>query len=169
MSYVPSHRDSNQEGLAQPDSLVLIPSVVNSGYVTSGKIGLQTPTVWFGSWTPSITSNVITLPSGYYYFIESAQAVHYGDGGHLSYMEAQVYDETNSSYIGQLGRCAYHDYGHQADNTRDGAAFALIDCVSSGIDISVKLKTNSGLRSINHTDSSNRAGYGRTVIWRLDP
>ena len=172
MSYVPSHRNGSQEALAQPNSLVLIPSTIyttTATYKTSGKIGLQTPTTWYGSWTPSITSDVITLPSGYYYFIESAQQVYWGAGGDKSYMDVQVYDETNSQYIGQLGKAAYHDYGNDEGNTRDRCAFALIDCSSSGIDISIRIIQNVGLLSINYQNTSANAGYGRTIIWRLDP
>ena len=170
MSYVPSHRNSNQEALAQPDSLVIIPSTIYTGtnYLTSGKIGLQAATTWFGSWTPSITSDVITLPSGYFYFIESAQQVYYGSGGDKSYMDVQVYDETNLQYIGQLGRAAYHDYGNDEANTRDRCAFALIDCSTSSVDISIRILTNSGLISMNYTDTTGRAGYGRSIIWRLN-
>tara|TARA_B100000965_G_scaffold405349_1_gene439078 strand:+ start:30244 stop:30750 length:507 start_codon:yes stop_codon:yes gene_type:complete len=168
MSYVPSHRVSASEALAPPNALVYIPSTTNTSYVTTGNVPLNTPTVWFGSWMPSITNNIITLPSGYYYFVESAQAVYYGTSKH-AYININVYDETNSQNIGNLGKCVYWDLGRQSNNNRDNAAFAFIDCVSSGIDISIKAHSNNGIYSINYTDTVGYAGLGRTIIWRLDP
>ena len=170
MSYVPSHRTSSTEALAPPNALVYIPAYTHptNTYFTNGTIPQDTPVVWFGSWTPSITNHIITLPSGYYYFVESAHSAYYGSTRYAN-TNINVYDETNSQNLGQLGKCVYWDLGKAESYVRDNAAFALIDCVSSGIDISIRSSGNSGLTSINYVDTVGYAAQGRTIIWRLDP
>ena len=186
MSYVPSHRIGGSEALAQPNALVYLPSTTQTsyynpattgGYPTPSKVPLGSPTTWYGSWTPSISNDVITLPSGYFYFIETAVQVYYAytDTVHGSqYYEIQVYDESNSQYIGNLGKAVYWDLGRKVDNNRDNAAFALIDCSSSGINVSVKVKSNNATATdkkiwgLNYSDPTGYAGQGRTIIWRLD-
>lgn len=193
MSYVPSHRIGGSEALAQPNALIYLPSttqtsyynpsVTTGGYPTPSKVPLGSPTVWYGSWTPSISNDVITLPSGYFYFIETAVQVYYAlqetntsvyPTGSQFY-EIQVYDETNSQYIGNMGKAVYWDLGRKVDNNRDNAAFALIDCSSSGINVSMKVKSNNSsandkkIWGLNYQDPTGYAGQGRTIIWRLDP
>tara|TARA_A100001391_G_scaffold129076_1_gene88332 strand:+ start:994 stop:1515 length:522 start_codon:yes stop_codon:yes gene_type:complete len=173
MSYVPSH--ASAVNLAKPDALVFIPaSESTSNAATVGNlIPLGTPSTKFGTWSPTITSDVITLPSGYYYYIESShQIAHPSSFNYGYYLEWSIFDETNTANIG-VPALMYATVGADSNNvTRDDAAHALIDCTSSGIDISIKITANNGIQYVNYFPYSGTGAYfglGRVIIWRLNP
>ena len=172
MSYVPSHDGGL---LAQPESLVFIPMTQSTTQVPSvgTKINLDAAQTQFGSWSVSITSDVVTLPSGYYYLIESSvQAYYTGSAGNSDYYKHQIYDETGSAYVGTPGR---NTRGRGEDTqleTRDEKARYFVDCSSSSLDISFKTTDKSAaFDRINYTDSywTLWTGSGRVIIWRLNP
>ena len=173
MSYVPSHAESIT--LAKPDSLVFVPSTAgtNNAATVSNLIPLGSPSTKFGSWSPTIANDVISLPSGYFYYIETShQIAHPSHFNYGYYLEWTIYDETNSQAIG-VPALMYSTVGSDKNNvTRDDAAHALIDCSSSAIDISVKITANNGIQFVIYFPFSGHGAYfglGRAIIWRLDP
>ena len=172
MSYVPSHDGGL---LAQPESLVFIPmtQTTTQAPVVDTAINLDSAQTQFGSWSVSISSDIITLPSGYFYLIESSVQVHYtGSGTTSDYYEHQIYDETNSNYVGTIARIQ-RSLGEDTQlESRDEKARYYVDCSSASLNISIKSKSfTSNFDRINYTDSSwtNNTGSGRVIIWRLNP
>ena len=172
MSYVPSH--VNPTLLAQPRALTIIEHTAGTSQTISNGNRIQIGTVhnWYNSFSPTISNNKITLSSGYYYYIESTvQAYQLNIGFNLSgYLTYKHYDETNATDIGVNGTTwqagsgpDYHTFA------RDSVARALIDCTSSSIDISIKVKNSLNCDRINYNLAQYiYAGLGRTVIWQLE-
>ena len=172
MSYVPSHAGGL---LGQPESLVFIPMTQSTSQapVVDTAINLDAAQVQFGSWSVSITSDIITLPSGYYYFVEAcAQAYYTSSASGSDYLTTQIYDETNTQYIGVKGTC-WRSSGEDTQlESRDEKCRAFIDCTSSGITVSIKTQAKtSNMNRVNYSADifTNTSGSGRVIIWRLDP
>ena len=107
MTYIPAN--TTGETVAVPAGLAVIPSTTSASgqtLVTGNRVNLGSATALEGSWTPSISGDIITLPSGYYYYLEAAQ-----QGYHVSsvlttgFLETQWYDESASSNIGCALEC----------------------------------------------------------------
>lgn len=171
MSYYPN--DALQDLIAQPDALVFLPHTVGtSTTITVGnKIGLSTPTTEFGTWSPTITSDVITLDSGYYYYIQSAPQF-YSVGGSSPfqfYTTHQHYNETSAAYVGVQGTSFAPSTEQVQTFARDEACKFFVDCTSASIDISIKITANYLNDRVNYNSAQYvYAGLGRTIIWRLN-
>lgn len=160
--------------LAVPNDLVFIQHTqgTTQTLTVGNKVQLNTATTKYGTWSPTITSDVITLPSGYFYYIESSAQFYYESGGsHGSnmYTTQQHYDETNTQYVGVAGTC----FSSQGEDlqlfSRDEKAKTFIDCTSTGIDISLKITANLTHNYVNYTSGHYLySGLGRTIIWRLN-
>lgn len=173
MTYIPDLEKAVLD-LAQPASLVFIPHTMNTSqtFSVNDKVSLGTPDVKFGSWSPSINSNIITLSQGYYYYIQSAPQFY--RAGSYSFPDnlhstVQHYDETNSQYAGILGT-VYTPSGQDSSNfSRDESCKYYVDCSSSPLNISLKIQANSNHDYINYnSDHHIYAGHGRTIIWQLN-
>lgn len=172
MSYVPSHEGGL---LAQPESLVFIPMTQSTTQAPSVNtaVNLDAGQTQFGGWSVSISSDIITLPSGYFYLIESTVQVHYTVSGTVSdYYEHQIYDETNSTYVGSVARIQ-RSLGEDTQlESRDEKARYYVYCSSGSLQVSIKSKAfTPNFNRINYDDSSwtNNTGSGRVIIWRLNP
>ena len=171
MSYVPSHQTGIT--LAQPVALTVIEhSTSTTQSITSGnRVQIGTIHNWYGAFSPTISSNQITLVSGYYYYIESMINVYMASGFSAgSYCSFQHYDETSSA---DAGTPATVFQAAEEDNqlySQDSCARWLVDCTGAAKDISLKIGTNTGSFSrINYTGGNQPySGYGRTVIWQLE-
>ena len=177
MSYVPSHKTTLGDPIAQPNALTVIEHTgsTTQTVVVGNKVNIGTIHNWYSNFNPVISNNIFTLPSGYYYYLETnVQSYKVGTSSSWSLMTIsfQHYDETNSSNIGTEAS-NYGNYGNSADNflhNRDECAKALIDCTSSSRDISIKILSNAGnYDRINYNTGQGYSGLGRTVIWQLDP
>ena len=169
MSYNP---EQVQDLVAQPNALVFLPHTVGTTQtITLGnKIQLSTPVSQFGTWTPTISNDVITLDSGYYYFIQSAPQFYHSTGGTSGYVTHQHYNETSSSYIGTPGTCFSPGFEETASFSRDESCKLFIDCISSSVNISLKVTANTNQTHVNYNAVQYvYGGLGRTIIWRLNP
>lgn len=172
MSYVPSHQSALS--LAKPNALTIIQHTESTTQtITVGnKVQIGTIHNWFGSFSPSISSDAITLPSGYWYYMETGIQT-YVIGSFTSSIDTsfQHYNETSSSYVGTKAT-NFGVYGYSADLelfTRDASARALIDCTSSSVEISIKITANDGYNRINYNSGHYvNAGIGRSIIWQLN-
>lgn len=171
MSYVPSH--VNPSLLAQPQAITVIEHTAGTSQTISNGNRIQIGTVhnWYGSFSPTIATNQVTLPSGYYYYVESTvQAYQLNVGFNLNgYITYKHYDETNTADIGVTATTWQAGSGPDYQLfARDSVARALIDCTSSGIDFSIKISAFLNCDRINYNaDQYIYAGLGRTVIWQL--
>lgn len=175
MSYVPSHAGGL---LAQPESLVFIPMTESTTQAPSvnTKINLNAAQLQYGTWSASISNDVITLPSGYYYLIESSvQAYYTGSAGVSDYYEHRIYDETNTQYVGTTARIMRATGEDTQLESRDEKARYYVDCSSASLDISIKTTAlTAPFDRINYTDTAPyywtwHSGSGRVIIWRLNP
>tara|TARA_A100000164_G_scaffold211672_1_gene187613 strand:- start:3426 stop:3947 length:522 start_codon:yes stop_codon:yes gene_type:complete len=172
MSFIPDN--SKAKSLAKPNALTVISHTQSTTQTITvdNKVELDTINNWYGSFTPTISSDVITLPSGYFYYIESATQAY--TTGTYSYNHAtsfQHYDETNSVYTGTIGSVVSSYTESQQTFSRDSVARLLIDCSSSSINISFKVQDNSGNghTHVNYNAAQyTYAALGRTVIWQLN-
>jgi hypothetical protein len=173
MSYVPSHKVGSFP-IANPTALSVIrhTASTNQTITVGNRVLIGTVHNWLNSFTPTISSNQFTLPSGYYYYLET-QVECYITGSTSSTMDLsyQHYDETNTANIGTLAT-NFGIYGYSQDLelfSRDACAKALIDCTTASRDISVKIISNDGYDRINYNSTQYiYAGMGRTVIFQLE-
>lgn len=174
MSYVPSHQGAYP--VAQPKALTVIEHTASTtqSITVGNRVSIGTVHNWFGSFNPSMSSNQFTLPSGYYYYIEtSVQSYALSNPSNWLYTDFsfQHYDESNSSNIGTLAT-NFGAYGYSQDLevfSRDACAKTLIDCTNAAKNISIKVISNDGYDRINYNSGqSNYGGLGRTVIWQLE-
>lgn len=172
MSYLPNYK--NTAVLATPASFVIIPSLTaTSGFIlsTGMKAPLASPQTMVGTLTPTITNNVITLPSGYYYYLEMTQQAYFSGAvpGSDAYVEQMWYNETSSSYFGTAGRINQSTFEDGLLISYDEVACAFLDATSSSIDVSARIKSFSGFQELNYSSGqSPYGGFGRQLIWQLD-
>ena len=171
MSYTPSHRQASL--LAQPNALTVVEHTTGSSQsITIGnRVQVGNINNWYGSFSPTISSNQITLPIGYYYYIESMVNAYMTSSHQISsYLSFQHYDETGTASIGTLATIfATYNEDNQLFS-RDGCARALIDCTGASKDISLKISAVTGnFDRLNYTGTAqDYSGFGRTVIWQLE-
>ena len=168
MSYVPSHQAGFK--LAQPQALTFIEHTASTTQTISvgNKVNIGTIYTKFGSFSPTISSDVLTLPSGYFYYIESAV-----QGFKVAFVancqvSTQHYDETNNQSIGTQATVFQVSQADQSLFSRDACARALLDCTSGSRDISLKITSVTNFDAVNYNAAGYvYAGLGRTVIWQL--
>ena len=170
MSYTPSHVGPVKM-LAVPESLGFFDGEIDGACSTGTTIKYLNAQVKFGSWSPSIASGVITLPSGYWYFLEGTVQFYPLNDFYNHTLESQWYDNTNSQYLGQKTFIA-PQITEQDDQptSRADTARALIDCTSNDIDVKCQIIATNETTNINY-DGHNQyiyGSFGRCVIWRLN-
>ena len=171
MTHIPEN--SVLRSVAKPNALTVIDHTLSSTQTISlnNKVNLNSSNNWFGSFSPTINNDIITLPSGYYYYIESSiQAYETGTYNGNEYTTIQHYDESSSSLIGTTGTVVSAGYGEDIYLwSRDSVARVILDCTSSSKNISIKITENSGHTHVNYNlDQVSYAGSGRTTIWQLN-
>lgn len=171
MTHIPEN--SVLRSVAKPNALTVIDHTLSSTQTVSlnSKVKLNSSNNWFGSFSPTISSDIITLSSGYYYYIESSiQAYETGSYNFNEYTTVQHYDESTSSLIGTPGTVISSGYGEESYLwSRDSVARVILDCTSSSKNISLKITDNLGHTHINYNlDQVTYAGSGRTTIWQLN-
>lgn len=173
MSYVPSHRPTTGNELGQPNALTAIEHTASTTQTVSvgNKINIGTVHNWYGSFTPSISSDVITLPSGYWYYLETAvQSYVIGAVALNMAFSFQHYNETGGANIGTLAT-NYGLYGISQDTyaySRDACAKVLLDCTSTAMNVSIKISDNYLYDRVNYNSGQELSGLGRTIIWQLN-
>lgn len=172
MSYVPSHVNLGG-ALAQPDSLVFIPMTQSTTQAATvgTAVNLSAAVTKYGTWSAAITSDKVTLPSGYHYLIEAVIVPYYtGSAANTDYVEFQIYDETNTVHVGTKA-IIHRSIGEDGGLTsRDEKCRYFVDCSSSSIEISVKLTAKTAAWDrLNYVYDSftSYSGTGRIIIWRL--
>lgn len=172
MTYVPQN-SLNCRNVAQPYALTLIAhKQVSDQTATVGNlVKISTTTLnWFGNFTPIVFNDVITLPSGYKYYIESSiQAYETSTYDYNEYTSVRHYNETSSNFVGTTGSVITFHAEEDLLWSRDSVARTSLDCTSSSIDISLRITENVGHTRINYSlDQEKYAGVGRTLIWQLN-
>ena len=170
MSFYPSN--NLKDLVAEPSDLVFLTHTASTtqAITISNKVQLSSSVSKFGSWTPTISSDVITLDTGYYYYVQSAPQFYHSTGGTLGYVTHQHYNETSSSYIGTPGTCFSPGFEETASFSRDESCKLFIDCISSSVNISLKVTANTNQTHVNYNAVQYvYGGLGRTIIWRLNP
>ena len=121
----------------------------------------------YGTDSYSVSSGVITLPSGYYYLIKCALGAYtLLSNLSASTISYQFYDTGASSYVGRRGWLAWQEYPKLTGG--DEYAIAMIDASSSSQTIDLRLLTvsHTGI-TVDSTDVQYiYAGYSRCEIYK---
>lgn len=139
------------------------------------KIGHGTPVQWLGNLYSQITisSNQITLPSGYWYYLEATVQGYFtgSDPSQTAYMRYAWHDSTGTTQLGSEGRLGRQYSGQDTSlTTADEKSIALIDATSSSVTVELKLLAYNVFDYANYTTSQSiYSNLGRTLIMRLDP
>lgn len=120
-----------------------------------------------GSASYSVSSGVITLPSGYYYLLRGAIGAH---GASLTndLLSYRFYDTGASSYIGRRGWLAWQEAPKLTCG--DEYAIAMVDASSSAQTVDLRIVTQAGTITLDPSSSTYQyyyyAGYSRVEIWK---
>ena len=145
--------------------------VASNGY----KLALDASLSLYGSESYSVSSGVVTLPSGSYYMLRGMPAAFHPNVSLNSvFLKYQFYDEGASAYIGRRGTLVWQESEQLTQG--DEVALALIDASSSSQTFSLQL-TDVGTQggSTMYIDPSSStytyyyySGYSRVEIWRFN-
>jgi len=169
MSYVPSHIG---QVLMNPSALAVCTPANNTSSAVGADVQFNAASDFFGSLASalSFSSGVITLPSGYFYFIEGSTQTYATSLNSNTYCEYQWHDGTG--YIGSHGRVVQQRNPGLQLTGRDEKAFILVDATSGAVSVSLRITSVNQVYSTglnNLTLQYVYAGMGRATIWRLDP
>lgn len=153
----------------------IIPHGTNVLLSTATNMPHGTPVQWKGNLYSNITisSNQITLPAGYFYYLEaSAQGYYTGsDPGSTGYLRYAWYDNTGTTQLGSEGRVGRQYNGQDiALVTADEKSIALIDATSASVTVELKITAYNIFDYANYPTSQGiYSNMGRTLIMQLDP
>jgi len=169
MSYVPSHLG---QILMNPSALAVCTPANNTSSAVGADIQFNTASDFFGSLAASLSfsSGVITLPTGYYYFIEGSTQTYAQYLNSLTHCEYQWHDGTG--YVGSHGRVVQQRIPDLQLTGRDEKAFVLVDASAGAVSVSLRITSVNKIYSTGINSTSSQyiyAGMGRATIWRLDP
>ena len=120
-----------------------------------------------GSASYSVSSGVITLPSGYYYLLRGAVGA-YGTSVTNDLLSYRFYDTGASSYIGRRGWLAWQEAPKLTCG--DEYAIAMVDASSSAQTVDLRIVTQAGTITLDPSSSTYTyyyyAGYSRVEIWK---
>tara|TARA_B100000902_G_C27043921_1_gene780732 strand:- start:48 stop:554 length:507 start_codon:yes stop_codon:yes gene_type:complete len=166
MTYIPSGSD---------DNLAINFNSVTVLYNTSSDISCSVGTVLplgserslKGTDTYSVSSGVITLPSGYYYLLRAGIGA-YGSNLTNDLISYRFYNNGTSSYVGRRGWLAWQE--NPKTTCGDEYAIALVDASSSAQTIDLRIVTQTGSITLDATSSTYQyytyAGHSRVEIWK---
>lgn len=142
------------------------------------KLALDASLSLHGSESYSVSSGVVTLPSGSYYLLRGMPAAYYPNADssmNSASLEYQFYDEGASAYIGRRGFLGWQEAGYYHLTWGDEVALALVDASSSSKTFSLPLVTvnDNGNQIVVDPSSSTYTyyyynGYSRVEIWRFN-
>jgi hypothetical protein len=171
MSYFPNY---TAQTLINPDALCVCSATNNTSSAVGSDVQFSAANDFIGSLASSLSfsSGVITLPAGYYYFLEGSTQTYNSSSLNTTatYCEYQWHDGTTGQ--GTHGRTAMNPYTDQQLTGRDEKALVLVDATAGAVSYSLQVT------SVNRVDASGLnstvlhyiyAGMGRAIIWRLDP
>ena len=167
MSYLP------QEVFSQPVGACLISQQTNVSLSAGAQIPHTSASQWIGSTHSDITisSGQITLPSGYYYYLEGTIQTYFTGSDNLqqAYTVFSWYDVSSGLAVGSKGRNGRDFSGSDSSLTAaDEKAIYLCDATAGAVTLEMKVVSNNIFNVINSTASQYiYAGLGRTVLVQL--
>ena len=121
-----------------------------------------------GSASYSVSSGVITLPSGYFYMLKGAIGA-YGSTISSDLLSYRFYDTGSSAYVGRRGWLAWQE----APKTTcgDEYAIAMVDASSSAKTVDLRIVTKAGGTIVLDPSASTYqyywySGYCRVEVWK---
>lgn len=165
MTYIPGLADDNIA--VTFDSITVLYMSTNDVACSVGTVvPVDSQRSLHGSDTYSISSGVITLPSGYNYLIRGGIGAYSSSTSSL--LSYRFYDTNATSYIGRRGWLAWQE--SPKTTCGDEYAIALIDARSSAQTIDLRIVTQSGTVKLDATSASYTyytfAGHSRIEIWK---
>ena len=140
-------------------------TTTNDSVSVGGKVPINTLSDMIGSAasTLSVSSNEITLPSGYWWFVKGSPQV-YTANGYISY---QWYDTDNTTAYGRRGFMSMQERAWLEGG--EELSTCLLDCTSAAKTIFLKVLSQQDTSTFNTTDATHSPYCGRTRVefWRL--
>ena len=169
MSYVPSHIG---QALISPAALCVCSATNNTASAVGSDVQFSAAADFIGTLASSLSfsSGVITLPSGFWYFLEGSTQAYDTAFSASMFCQYQWHDGTTGR--GSHGRVAHPPAADAQLSGRDEKAFHLVDATGGAVSFSLRItaKNSVDTTGLNSTASqSNLAGMGRAIIWRLNP
>lgn len=167
MTYIPSSA-TNESAINNLDLTILYNSTTDVSISAGSVIQWGSEYQLEGSVSYTVSSGVITLPSGYYYLVKSALGC-YGTTVTSDTISYQLYDTTATAYIGRRGHLCWQESTFLTGG--DEYAIALIDASSSAQSIDCRILATSSAGFVldptsTTTDQFNLAGKSRLEIFR---
>ncbi len=163
----------SQEVFSQPVGACLISQQTNVSPSAGAQIPHTSATQWLGSTHSNITisSGQITLPSGYYYYLEGTIQTYFTGADNLqqAYTIFSWYDVGTGFPVGSKGRNGRDFTGSDTSLTAaDEKAIYLCDATAGAVTLEMKVVSNNIFNVINSLASQYLfAGLGRTVLVQL--
>jgi hypothetical protein len=167
MSYLP------QEVSSQPVGACLISQQTGVSISAGTQIPHTSASQWLGSTHSNITisSGQITLPSGYYYYLEGTIQTYFtgSDPSQLAEAYFSWYDVGTGLAVGSQGRNGRDFAGSDASLTAaDEKAIYLCDATAGAVTLEMKVISTSIFDEANSLATQYvYAGLGRTVLVQL--
>jgi hypothetical protein len=122
----------------------------------------------YNSASYSVSSGVITLPSGYYYMLKGAVGA-YGSTVSNDLLSYRFYDTNAAAYVGRRGWLAWQEYPKLTCG--DEYAIAIIDASTGAQTVDFRIVTKTGGTIILDPSASTYTyyyytGYCRVEIWK---
>ena len=127
-------------------------------------VAFSSPTDLIGSTASgySVSSGVITLPSGYWYLLKSQLMVRLSDRqGYVKH----IWRDSSNNDLGRRGTLIMQEEPHAFGG--DEIAIALVDCTSASKDVKVSIESLSDVNVLNYSLYTEWVGGMRAEIWRL--
>ena len=169
MSYVPSHIG---QALINPSALCVCSANNNTASAVGSDVQFSAAADFIGSLASllSFSSGIITLPSGFWYFLEGSTQAYDTSFSSSMYCQYQWHDGTTGQ--GSHGRVVHPPTADAQLTGRDEKAFFFVDATAGAVSVSLRVtgKTSVDTTGLNSTSAQYiYAGMGRAIIWRLDP
>lgn len=168
MSYLP------QETFSQPVGACLVSQQTDISITAGTQIPHTSASQWIGSTHSNITisSGQITLPSGYYYYLEGTIQTYFTTGTDTSGNAATVfawYDVSTGLPVGSRGRNGRQLSGSDTSLTAaDEKAIYLCDATAGAVTLEIRVISTTIFDYANSLDSQYLyAGLGRTILVQL--
>ena len=140
-------------------------SSLNDQSISSGSvIPFNTATDLVGSTASSysVSSGVITLPSGYWYLLKSQIQVRFSSqSGHVKY----IWRNSSNTDLGRRGTMIMQEEPQLFGG--DELAVALVDATSASVDVKLVVSSIANVTEFNSTTETVWAGGSRAEIWRI--
>lgn len=136
----------------------------NQSISAGGTIPWNTATDLIGSAASSysVSSGVITLPAGYWYWLKAQLQVRFTQStGYIKY----IWRDASNVDLGRRGTMIMQEQPQTFGG--DELAVALVDATSASVDVKLVVQSLASVSEFNSTTETDYSGGSRAEIWRI--